>query len=105
MAAATTIIAAGSAALSAGTGIAGYLSQGKQARKYQEQIENYERQKSVNPYADLQVSTLKANDSAPIDFISTRSDVTTPPESSNSLRTELIAATSEVPSLNVCAGF
>ena len=39
MAAATTIIAAGSAALSAGTGLAGYLSQGKQARKYQEQIE------------------------------------------------------------------
>ena len=61
MAAATTAIALGSAALSAGTGLAGYLSQGKQARKYQEQIENYERQKLVNPYAGLQVSTLGAD--------------------------------------------
>ena len=61
MAAATTIIAAGSAALSAGTGLAGYLSQGKQARKYQEQIQNYERQKLVNPFAGLQVSTLGAD--------------------------------------------
>ena len=41
MAAATTAIAIGSAALSAGTGLAGYLSQGKQARKYQEQIQTY----------------------------------------------------------------
>ena len=61
MAAATTIIAAGSAALSAGTGLAGYLSQGKQARQYQEQIQNYERQKLVNPFAGLQVSTLGAD--------------------------------------------
>ena len=61
MAAATTAIVAGSAALSAGTGLAGYLSQGKQARKYQEQIQNYERQKLVNPYANLQVSTLGAD--------------------------------------------
>ena len=61
MAAATTAIAAGSAALSAGTGLAGYLSQGKQARKYQEQIQNYERQKLVNPFAGLQVSTLGAD--------------------------------------------
>lgn len=61
MAAATTIIAAGSAALSAGTGLAGYLSQGKQARNYQKQIENYERQKLVNPFAGLQVSTLGAD--------------------------------------------
>ena len=61
MAAATTIIAAGSAALSAGTGLAGYLSKGKQARKYQEQIQNYERQKLVNPFAGLQVSTLGAD--------------------------------------------
>ena len=61
MAAATTIIAGGSAALSAGTGLAGYLSQGKQARKYQEQIQNYERQKLVNPFAGLQVSTLGAD--------------------------------------------
>jgi len=38
MAAASTIIAAGSAALSAGTGLAGYLSQGKQARKYQNKL-------------------------------------------------------------------
>ena len=57
----TTIIAAGSAALSAGTGLAGYLSQGKQARKYQEQIQNYERQKLVNTFAGLQVSTLGAD--------------------------------------------
>ena len=57
----TAAIAAGSAALSAGTGLAGYLSQGKQARKYQEQIENYERQKLVNPFAGLQVSTLGAD--------------------------------------------
>ena len=35
MAAATTIIAASSAALSAGTGIAGAISQGKQAKNYQ----------------------------------------------------------------------
>ena len=61
MAAATTAIALGSAALSAGTGLAGYLSQGKQARKYQKQIENYERQKLVNPFAGLQVSTLGAD--------------------------------------------
>lgn len=61
MAAATTIIAAGSAALSAGSGLAGYLSQGKQARNYQKQIENYERQKLVNPFAGLQVSTLGAD--------------------------------------------
>lgn len=61
MAAATTIIAAGGAALSAGTGLAGYLSQGKQARQYQEQIQNYERQKLVNPFAGLQVSTLGAD--------------------------------------------
>ena len=57
----TAAIAAGSAALSAGTGLAGYLSQGKQARKYQEQIQNYERQKLVNPFAGLQVSTLGAD--------------------------------------------
>ena len=57
----TTAIALGSAALSAGTGLAGYLSQGKQARKYQEQIQNYERQKLVNPFAGLQVSTLGAD--------------------------------------------
>ena len=57
----TTAIALGSAALSAGTGIAGYLSQGKQARKYQSLIENYERQKLVNPFAGLQVSTLGAD--------------------------------------------
>ena len=57
----STIIAAGSAALSAGTGLAGFLSQGKQARKYQELIENYERQKLVNPFAGLQVSTLGAD--------------------------------------------
>ena len=61
MAAATTAIALGSAALSAGTGLAGYLSQGKQARKYQKLIENYERQKLVNPFAGLQVSTLGAD--------------------------------------------
>lgn len=57
----TAAIAAGSAALSAGTGLAGYLSQGKQARNYQRQIENYERQKLVNPFAGLQVSTLGAD--------------------------------------------
>ena len=57
----TAAIAAGSAALSAGTGLAGYLSQGKQARQYQEQIQNYERQKLVNPFAGLQVSTLGAD--------------------------------------------
>ena len=61
MAAATTAIALGSAALSAGTGLAGYISQGKQARNYQKQIENYERQKLVNPFAGLQVSTLGAD--------------------------------------------
>ena len=61
MAAATTAIAIGSAALSAGTGLAGAISQGKQARKYQELIENYERQKLVNPFAGLQVSTLGAD--------------------------------------------
>ena len=61
MAAATTIIAASSAALSAGTGIAGAISQGKQAKNYQKQIENYQRQTLVNPYADLQVSTLGAD--------------------------------------------
>ena len=57
----TAAIAAGSAVLSAGTGLAGYLSQGKQARQYQEQIQNYERQKLVNPFAGLQVSTLGAD--------------------------------------------
>ena len=57
----TAAIALGSSALSAGTGLAGYLSQGKQARQYQEQIQNYERQKLVNPFAGLQVSTLGAD--------------------------------------------
>ena len=61
MSAATTIIAASSAAISAGPGIAGAISQGKQAKNYQKQIENYQRQKLVNPYADLQVSTLGAD--------------------------------------------
>ena len=51
----TAAIAAGSAALSAG------IVTGKQARKYQELIENYERQKLVNPFAGLQVSTLGAD--------------------------------------------
>lgn len=57
----TAAIAAGSSLLSAGTGLAGYLSQGRQARNYQKQIENYERQKLVNPFAGLQVSTLGAD--------------------------------------------
>ena len=61
MAGITTAVTLGSAALSAGTGLAGYISQGKQARKYQEQIQNYERQKLVNPFAGLQVSTLGAD--------------------------------------------
>ena len=61
MAGITTAVTLGSAALSAGTGLAGYLSQGKQARQYQEQIQNYERQKLVNPFAGLQVSTLGAD--------------------------------------------
>ena len=61
MAGITTAVTLGSAALSAGTGLAGYLSQGKQAKKYQEQIQNYERQKLVNPFAGLQVSTLGAD--------------------------------------------
>ena len=56
-----TAIALGSAVLGAGTGIAGAISQGKQARNYQKQIENYKRQTLVNPYADLQVSTLGAD--------------------------------------------
>ena len=56
-----TAIALGSAVLGAGTGIAGAISQGKQARNYQKQIENYQRQPLVNPYADLQVSTLGAD--------------------------------------------
>ena len=57
----TAAIALGSSALSAGTGLAGYLSQGKQAKKYQELIENNERQKLVNPFEGLQVSTLGAD--------------------------------------------
>ena len=57
----TTAIALGTAALGAGTGIAGAISQGKQAKNYQKQIENYQRQTLVNPYADLQVSTLGAD--------------------------------------------
>ena len=60
-AATTTAIALGSAAIGAGTGIAGAISQGKQAKNYQKQIENYQRQTLVNPYADLQVSTLGAD--------------------------------------------
>ena len=59
--AAATAIAIGSAVLGAGTGIAGAISQGKQARNYKKQIENYKRQTLVNPYADLQVSTLGAD--------------------------------------------
>ena len=59
--AAATAIALGSAVLGAGTGIAGAISQGKQAKNYQKQIENYQRQTLVNPYADLQVSTLGAD--------------------------------------------
>ena len=57
----TTAIALGAAGLSAGTGIAGAISQGKQAKNYQKQIENYQRQKLVNPFAGLQVSTLGAD--------------------------------------------
>ena len=56
-----TAIALGSAVLGVGNGIAGAISQGKQARNYQKQIENYKRQTLVNPYADLQVSTLGAD--------------------------------------------
>ena len=56
-----TAIALGSAVLGAGTGIAGAISQGKQAKNYQKQIENYQRQTLVNPYAGLQVSTLGAD--------------------------------------------
>ena len=52
-----TAIALGSAV----TGIAGAISQGKQAKNYQKQTENYQRQTLVNPYADLQVSTLGAD--------------------------------------------
>ena len=56
-----TAIALGSAVLGAGTGIAGAISQGKQARNYQKQMQNYQRQTLVNPYAGLQVSTLGAD--------------------------------------------
>ena len=56
-----TAIALGSAVLGVGNGIAGAISQGKQAKNYQKQIENYKRQTLVNPYADLQVSTLGAD--------------------------------------------
>ena len=56
-----TAIALGSAVLGAGTGIAGAISKGKQARNYQKQIQNYQRQTLVNPYAGLQVSTLGAD--------------------------------------------
>ena len=56
-----TAIALGSAVIGAGTGIAGAISKGKQAKNYQKQIENYQRQTLVNPYADLQVSTLGAD--------------------------------------------
>ena len=61
MAGITTAVTLGSAALSAGTGLAGAISQGKQAKNYQKQMENYQRQKLVNPYANLQVSTLGAD--------------------------------------------
>lgn len=61
MAAVTSAIALGSAVIGAGTGIAGAISQGKQAKNYQKQIENYQRQTLVNPYANLQVSTLGAD--------------------------------------------
>ena len=61
MAAATTAIALGTTAATTAIGLSEYISQGKQAKKYQKQIENYERQKLVNPYADLQVSTLGAD--------------------------------------------
>ena len=59
--AAGTAIALTSAVLGAGNGVVGAITQGKQARNYQKQIENYQRQKLVNPYADLQVSTLGAD--------------------------------------------
>ena len=61
MAAATTAIALGTTAATTAIGLSEYISQGKQAKKYQKLIENYKRQKLVNPYADLQVSTLGAD--------------------------------------------
>ena len=59
--AAATAIALGSAILGTGMNVAGAISQGKQAKNYAKQIQNYQRQKLVNPYNNLQVSTLGAD--------------------------------------------
>ena len=59
--AAATAIALGSAILGTGMNVAGAISQGKQAKNYAKQIQNYPRQPLVNPYNNLQVSTLGAD--------------------------------------------
>ena len=59
--AAATAIALGSAILGTGMNVAGAISQGKQKKNYAKQIQNYQRQKLVNPYNNLQVSTLGAD--------------------------------------------
>ena len=59
--AAATSIALGSAILGTGMNVAGAISQGKKAKNYAKQIQNYQRQTLVNPYNNLQVSTLGAD--------------------------------------------
>ena len=59
--AAATAIALGSAILGTGMNVAGAISQGKQAKNYAKQIQNYPRQKLVNPANNLQASTLGAD--------------------------------------------
>lgn len=57
----SAIVAGGSGVLSAGTGLLQSISAGKQAKRYQEMIDNYQRQEITNPYENLQVSTLGAD--------------------------------------------
>ena len=61
MPAAVPIIGAVSGLATTGIGVANAISQGKQANNYAKQIQNYQRQTLVNPFANLQVSTLGAD--------------------------------------------
>ena len=57
----TAAIGLGLSAAGIGTNVAGAISQGKQKKNFAKQIQNYQRQKLVNPYNNLQVSTLGAD--------------------------------------------
>lgn len=58
VAAVPAIVAAVGGVASAGSGLMQSISAGKQAKKLQQQIDNYRRQNLTNPYDGVQVSTM-----------------------------------------------